>query len=152
MTEDEADADDTRQMLLDLFTEIAILEHLLRLRFEPRHYKDLSAADFGLLNHFCRLKKTESKLSGIAWSFQVEVAHMRATVEGLAARGLVTVDAETDPCVRITDAGKQAHAETIAEMAPDIAPIMSEFDLEDLKTTTRTLMEIRRTFDNLPDR
>lgn len=37
-------------------------------------------------------------------------------------------------------------------MAPDVLEIMAEFDTADLQVTARTLKEIRRTFDNLPDR
>jgi len=152
MTEDEAGTPEVRAMLVDLFTEIAVLEHLLRFRFEPAIDDDLSAADFGVINYFCRLKKSEERVASLAWSFQVDVAAMRATVAGLAARGLVTIDDADNPCVRITDAGRETHIRQIDTMAPDILAVMAEISLDDARVTTATLKEIRRTFDNLPDR
>jgi hypothetical protein len=37
-------------------------------------------------------------------------------------------------------------------MAPAIEPLMSEFQDEDLEKTVEVLQEIRRVFDNLPER
>ena len=141
-----------RRTLLDLFTEIAIIEHLVRTRFEPKDYYDLSAAQFGVVNFFCRLDKSEERLSGLAWCFQVEVDAMRATIASLVERGLVSTDDAPDPCVRMTDAGRAKHAALVDSMAPDIAPVVAEIDPDDLRITARTLTEMRRTLDNLPDR
>jgi hypothetical protein len=154
MADEELAYDDsTKRLYLDLFTEIAIIEHLVRERFEPAHLADLVAADFGVLNHFVRLGKTTEKLKTLAWCFQVEMEAMRATVATLAGRRLVELDwVDGFECVFITDAGRTKHAEAVADMAPDIIEIMSEFDPVDVRVTTATLKEIRRTFDNLPDR
>ena len=141
-----------RPILLDLFTEIAIIEHLVRSRFEPKDYYDLSAAQFGVINFFCRLDKVEERVSGLAWCFQVDEPAMRATVAGLVQLGLVSWDDAGDPCVRMTDAGRAKHADMIDNMAPDIASVVAEIDPEDLRITARTLTEMRRTLDNLPDR
>jgi len=141
-----------RPVLLDLFTEIAILEHLVRSRFEPKDYYDLSAAQFGVINFFCRLNKAEERLSGLAWCFQVEVGAMHATVASVVAMGYLAWDNANDPCVRITDAGRAKHEKMVDNMAPDIALAVAEIDAEALRTTAHTLMEIRRTLDNLPDR
>lgn len=152
-TDDALDYDPAlKPVLLDLFTEVAIIEHLVRGRFEPKDYYDLTAAQFGVINFFCRLNKTEERLSGLAWCFQVEIEVMRQTVASLVALGYVQRDAAADPCVRMTDTGREKHANLLDNMAPDIAPVVSEIDPEDLRITARTLMEIRRTLDNLPDR
>ena len=153
MTDDQIDYDlSLRPVLLDLFTEVAILEHLVRTRLEPKSYYSLSAAQFGVLNFFCRLNKDEERLSGLAWCFQVEVEAMRSTVESLIGLGYVDRDDAADPCVRIADQGREKHALMVDSMVPDIAPVVAEIAPEDLRTTARTLMEIRRTLDNLPDR
>jgi DNA-binding MarR family transcriptional regulator len=141
-----------KPVLLDLFTEIAILEHLVRTRLEPKDFYDLTAAQFGVMNYFCRLNKAEERVSGLAWCFQVEPQAMHETVGSVVALGYLHWNNETDPCVRITDAGRQKHAEMIESMAPDIAPVVSEIDPDHLRITAHTLMEIRRTLDNLPDR
>jgi DNA-binding MarR family transcriptional regulator len=143
----------TKLLYLDLFTEIAIIEHLVRERFEPQHFADLRSVDFAVLNYFVRLGKESEKLQTLAWCFQVETVAVRATVTALASRRLVEVDwVDGFECVFVTDAGRAKHAEAVADVAPDILEIMSEFDPADLRITTETLKEIRRTFDNLPDR
>lgn len=141
-----------KPVLLDLFTEVAIIEHLVRSRFEPRDYYDLSAPQFGVLNFFCRLNKGEERLSGLAWCFQVDIESMRATVDSLTEQGFLMVDDAADPCVRVTASGRSKHERLLENMAPDIAPVVAEIDAQDLRVTARTLMEIRRTLDNLPDR
>lgn len=141
-----------KPVLLDLFTEVAIIEHLVRARFEPRDDYDLSAPQFGVLNFFCRLNKREERLSGLAWCFQVDLVSMRLTVDSLIQMGFLKADDAADPCVRATMAGQRKHAQIVEGMAPDIAPVVAEIDADDLRVTARTLMEIRRTLDNLPDR
>ncbi|MBA3898377.1 MAG: hypothetical protein H0X36_14870 [Sphingomonadaceae bacterium] len=147
--EDSADGD---KMLLDLFTEIAIIEHLVRVRMEP-YSAGLTAAQFGIVNYFVRQDKKEEKLATLAWCFQVKLSAMQALIGELQALKLVEMDwVDGQQCVFLTGAGRAKHAEAMADMAPDILSIMSEFSLADLRTTTETLKEIRRTFDNLPDR
>ncbi len=141
-----------KPVMLDLFTEIAILEHLIRKWLEPLHLGDVDAAEFGVLNFFCRLNKTEERLSGLAWCFQVELSEMSKPVEAMVARGYLAKDNGNDPVVSVTPAGKAFHAELVEDMAPVIAPVVEEIAAEDLRTTARTLMEIRRTLENLPDR
>ncbi len=147
-------ADDlpSRKLVLDMFTEIAILEHLLRKRLEPMESHGLTAQQFGVVNYFIRLGKTEEKLSALVWCFQVEEDAMRETVDFLVANGWLTIDQANDPCVRPTESGRARHSEAISNMAPEVLPLLEEFDVEDLRTTTRVLMELRRTLDNLPDR
>jgi hypothetical protein len=153
MADEQNDYDvSLRPVLLDLFTEVAIIEHLVRSRLEPKSYYSLPAAQFGVLNFFCRLSKSEERLSGLAWCFQVEVEAMRGTVENLVNLGYVDWDDAADPCVCITDKGREKHAVMVESMAPDIAPVVAEIAPEDLRTTARILTEIRRTLDNLPDR
>lgn len=142
----------TRTMVLDLFTEIAILEHLIRLRFNPQA-GELDARQFGVLNHLVRQKKVSEKLPVLAWCFQVEVEDMRVSVEALAGHRFVEIDwVEGERCVFLTQAGRERHERFVADSAPDVMEILSDFDPGQLRITTETLRELRRTFDNLPDR
>lgn len=143
--------EELKKLTLDLFTEIAILEHLIRNR-EPTDLIGLDAAQFGILNYFCRLGQNEARMSLLAWSFQESEERIRDLVGFHQANGWLTVSEETDPCVRPTEAGRAKHAETIMEMAPIFVPVVQDIPREDLETTVRTLMDLRRTFDNLPDR
>lgn len=142
----------TRTMLLDLFTEIAILEHLVRERFNPVA-GELDAQQFGVLNYLVRQRRSSEKLGMLAWCFQVEVAPMLASVEALAGRKFVEIDwVDGDRCIFVTDAGRARHERFVTESAPDIVDILADFDPEQLRITAETLKELRRTFDNLPDR
>ncbi|MFM9978941.1 MAG: hypothetical protein ACKVOP_12980 [Sphingomonadaceae bacterium] len=141
-----------KAVLTDLFTEIAILEHLMRNRLKPRYEGLYSIAEFGLLNYFGRMKRDEDRLSHIAYSFEVSEAEARVPVDSLVARGLFTIDGAPDPCVRMTAAGSTAHADLIKSLAPDVLEIVDGLDPELLRVTAETLKEIRRTVDNLPGR
>jgi DNA-binding MarR family transcriptional regulator len=148
--------DDMKQTMLGLFTEVAILEHLVRMREDRFATSDLSTGDFGLLNYFMLNHPTPDSVAGIAWSFQEEQDYTRAKVEKLAARGLVSREPDTqdnhNAMVMITDAGRTTHAEILAKIAPDIILAVAEIPPDALRTTFKTLREIRLTLDNLPDR
>lgn len=142
----------TRSMLLDLFTEIAILEHLVRERFNPMA-GELNAQEFGVLNYLVRQKKSSEKLATLAWCFQVDESHMLDSCQALAANSYVEIDlVNVDRNVRLTDAGRERHARFLDDASADVVEIVADIDEEALRVTAETLRELRRTFDNLPDR
>lgn len=142
----------TRLMLLDMFTDITILEHLVRERFNPAA-SELAPQQFGVINYLVRQKKSSEKLSTLAWCFQVDLPSMTVTVEALAKMKYVEIDwVEGDRCVFVTTAGTARHEQFLATVTPDVTELLSEFDPDALRTTAETLKELRRTFDNLPDR
>lgn len=142
--------EELKRLTLNLFTEIAIIEHLVRNR--EHQIIDLDAARFGILNYFCRLRQREARVTTLAWSFQESEERIRELVEPLAANGWLRLERAGDWRVSITDAGQAKHDEAIMQMAPSFVPVVNELPREDLETTVRTLTELRRTFDNLPDR
>ena len=149
MAPEEVDPE-RRAVLIDLFSEIPVLEHLMRNRLEPDVRRDLTASEFGKLNYFCRLNRHEDRLSNIALCFEETEEQALAPLHALAARGFFTITDEPDRCVRITDAGRAAHANAIEEMAPGILEIVDGMDPEHLRITAETLREIRRTVANMP--
>jgi DNA-binding MarR family transcriptional regulator len=148
--------EDLQEILLGLFTEVAVLEHLVRTREERVAADDLSTGDFGVLNYFVTNHPDPDSVAGIAWCFQEEEAYTRAKIEGLAARDLVTISPNVadngNAMVEITDVGREAHAQIVARVAPDMMMAVAEIPREDLETTFKTLRNIRLTLDNLPDR
>ena len=52
--------------VLDLFTEIAIVEHLLRNRYDQSAPAGMTTGQFGILTHFIRGGKSREKLFGRA--------------------------------------------------------------------------------------
>lgn len=144
-----------QETLVALFTEIAILEQLVRVREERHALHNLSMGEFGLLNYFMLNNPRPESIAGMAFVFQEEEDHTRAKVDSLAARGLVSVTPATDPrnaMVMITDKGRDARNEVIDKMAPVIKMAVSEIPPQEIVATLKTLREIRLTLDNLPDR
>ena len=141
-----------RAVLLDLFTEIAVLEHIMRNRLQPDYAGVFTPAEFGLLNSFCRNNRIEDRLSHVALCFEVDVEEARVPLVALVARGCLTVDDDRDPCIRLTTAGRDVHDALVIQMAPEILEIVGEIDPEHLRVTAATLKEIRRTAANLPPR
>jgi DNA-binding MarR family transcriptional regulator len=148
--------EDLQETLLGLFTEIAVLEHLVRTREEKHAEDDLTLGDFGVLNYFMVNHPDPDSVAGIAWCFQEEEAYTRAKIEGLASRDLVTISPNVSDngaaMVEITDIGREAHAQIVARVAPDMMMAVAEIPREDLEITFKTLRNIRLTLDNLPDR
>jgi hypothetical protein len=147
--------EDLQQTMLGLFTEVSILEHLVRMREDRFATDDLQTGDFGVLNYFVLNRQTPDSIAGIAWSFQEEEDYTRSKVEKLARRGLVSLTPEADnlaAMVMITGAGRAAHGQILARIAPEIKMAVAEIPPDALKLTFKTLREIRLTLDNLPDR
>lgn len=148
--------EDIKETLLGLFTEVAILEHLVRVREERMAGDDLSTGDFGVLNYFVINHPSPDSVAGIAWCFQEAEGYTRAKIEGLALRDLVTITPDTSDnnaaMVMITDLGREAHNRIVEKVAPDIQLAVAEIPREVLETTFKTLRDIRLTLDNLPDR
>lgn len=152
---------DLRDTLLNLFTDVAIIEHLTRTRIERKvregHLPEgPGAQQFGVLNYFVRNHHGPDTIAGIAWAFQEEEDHTAAKIAEMARIGLVEVDPPgnlgPDTMVSITQAGRDAQQKRVDDMAPEFIPLVSEISRDDLDTAARVLREIRLTLDNLPDR
>jgi DNA-binding MarR family transcriptional regulator len=144
---------DREKLLLDLFTEIAVVEHLVRNHVGQIEPIGLNAGQFGALNYFIRNNRTQERKSILAWVFQVSVGDMEVHLNALEQRGLIgRIGDGDDQIIGVTAAGRAAHADSVRAMAPDIEPLMEEFQDEDLTKTLEVLQEIRRIFDNLPER
>jgi DNA-binding MarR family transcriptional regulator len=138
---------------LDLFREIAIVEHLLRNRYDRSSPAGMTTSQFGILTHLIRGGKSREKLSLLAWAFQDSEDYMAEKVASLVARGLLaSAPSNQDIWVEITDAGREMHGQALAEIGPEIEQLLEGIELEDLKTSLRVVQDIRRTLDNLPDR
>lgn len=142
--------------VVDLFTEVAIVEHLLRTRMERRADGELNAGQFGILNHLLRTGIISTTVSAMAWAFQDSEEYMASKVDSLEAIGLVNCAPVTgtndDRTVAVTDEGRAAHARAIEAMSPEVEPLFEGLSLEDVQTSVAVLQEVRRTLDNLPDR
>ena len=149
------DMDDYRETLVGLFTEVAIIEHLLRTRMEKSQSEGLIAPHFGILNYFVRNHDGPDTVSGIAWSFQDPEDVVRERVEQMAEMGYLHVMptlGNAEPLVSVTAEGRAALEESLNRIEPEILELVSEISPDDLARTFQTLRDIRLTLDNLPDR
>ncbi|MFD1611801.1 hypothetical protein ACFSCW_08310 [Sphingomonas tabacisoli] len=141
------------KLLLDLFTEIAVVEHLVRNHLGTIEVTGLTAGQFGALNYFVRNNREQERKSVLAWVFQVSIPDIETHLSALEEHGYIgRIGEGDDQIIGITAAGRSAHADSVRAMAPEIEPLMSEFADEDLEKTVAVLQEIRRIFDNLPER
>ncbi len=142
--------------VLNLFTEIAMVEHLLRNRYDKATPAGMTTGQFGVLTHFIRNGKSRERMSLLAWAFQDDDAYMAQKVKALADRDMVRttpVDgADGDLWVDITDDGREAHARALDEIGPEVAQFIEGIEPAELDTALRVIRDIRRTLDNLPDR
>ncbi len=142
--------------VLNLFTEIAMVEHLLRNRYDKATPAGMTTGQFGVLTHFIRNGKSRERLSLLAWAFQDDDAYMGEKVASLVKRDmLVTTSIEgsnEDVWVDITEEGRAAHALALDEIGPEVAQFIEGIDMGELETSLRVIRDIRRTLDNLPDR
>ena len=145
-----------KKTVLHLFTEVAIVEHLLRNRYDKATPAGMTTGQFGVLTHFIRNGKSRDRLSLLVWAFQDDDAYMAQKVAALVERDLLTTvpveGSESDIWVEITDEGRAAHARAIDEIGPEVAQFIEGIDMGDLETALRVIRDIRRTLDNLPDR
>lgn len=145
-----------KKTVLHLLTEIAMVEHLLRNRYDKATPAGMSTGQFGVLTHFIRNEKSRERLSLLAWAFQDDDAYMAQKVASLVERDLlVTADvvgSNGDLWVEITEEGREAHARAVEEISPEVAQVIEGIDMGELETALRVIREIRRTLDNLPDR
>jgi len=142
--------------VLHLFTEMAIVEHLLRNRYDRATPAGMTTGQFGLLGHFIRNGVPRERLSLLAWAFQDSDEYMAEKVATLVARDMLStapvIGTNDDQWVEITDVGREAHAQALAEIKPEVEQFIEGIGVDDLRTTLRVVQEIRRTLDNLPDR
>jgi DNA-binding MarR family transcriptional regulator len=94
------------------FNEIGIIEHLSRTAFERALPDGLSAAGFGVLNHFVRLGLRASNPARLARAFQVTKGAMTNTLQRLELLGYVAIDPDPSDgrgkVVRLTPQGRAA--------------------------------------------
>jgi hypothetical protein len=148
--------DDFRETLVGLFTEVAIIEHLLRTRMEKTYPDGLGAPHFGVLNYFARNHRGPDSIDGIAWSFQEDLEYTVSKVATLERFGFVKVtppgSREGVAMVELTDTGLSARNEALDRVSPDIIDLVAEVDPDQIAIAHKVLEEIRLTMDNLPDR
>ncbi|MCA3255893.1 MAG: MarR family transcriptional regulator [Alphaproteobacteria bacterium] len=146
-----------RQFVLHtLLTEINIASHLILNRFERLAPGGLTEPQFGVLNHFARLKKPAESPSHLARAFQVSKGTMTNTLQRLEARGYVMIEPDPDDgrakIVRPTAAGLLARDAALAEISPAFEPLFENVTTAELEAMLPLLRKLRFALDDAPDR
>jgi DNA-binding MarR family transcriptional regulator len=132
------------------FTEASIISQLANTVME-RHLPDgMSQAQFQVLTHLVRLGGAWGP-ARLAAAFQVTKAAMTFTLGRLEAQAFVQIDPDPDDgrakLVRLTAAGRAAHTEAIARIAPMLAQVNKEFAAAELAAALPLLQRVRAYLD-----
>ncbi len=137
--------------LTDFFTDIAIIDQLVRTLRERRLPPGLSTAGFGLINHMVRTGQETASPAALARALQVTRGAVTGVLHKLTAEGFVTL--EPDPTdgrgkkVRITPAGMAAREAALASVAPLAARFEVEMDVEAIRRIHPVIREVRDYLD-----
>ncbi|MEM7405679.1 MAG: MarR family transcriptional regulator [Pseudomonadota bacterium] len=143
------------QLLFAFFNEIGIIAQLGRAQFERVLPHGLKISQFSVLNHFVRLER-DSTPARLARNFQVTKGAMTNTLGRLHALGFV--DISPDPRdgrgkrVRITCAGRAAHAACVQSITPGLTELASTFAPEQFRAALPLLQSLRAYLDGARDR
>ena len=137
--------------LTDFFTDIAIIDQLVRTLRERRLPPGLSTAGFGLIDHMVRTGQETASPAALARALQVTRGAVTGVLHKLTAEGFVTL--EPDPTdgrgkkVRITPAGMAAREAALASVAPLAARFEVEMDVEAIRRIHPVIREVRDYLD-----
>ena len=110
----------------------------------------LTLSQFGVLNHFVRLKRIESP-ARLAKSFQVTKGAMTNTLGRLEKQEFVTIKPDPNDgrakLVDITNEGRKAHQACIASLAPLLGKLNADMGIKDFTNTLPHLENVRAYLD-----
>ena len=142
--------------LLAVLTEIGIIAHLVRTRFDRASPGGLNEAQFGVLNHFARTAKPFETPARLAHAFQVTKGAMTNTVRRLEALGFVEVGPDPDDGrgkrVRPTPTGLAAHRDAVEALRPGIEALLAGVDRAGIEAALPAVRALRLALDEAPDR
>jgi len=132
------------------FTEIGILDQLATAELTRALRPDMNPSEFGVLTHFVRLDHAVTP-TYLAKAFQMAKPSMTAILAKLERKKFVSIrTAAKDKrrkFVSITSAGRAAHADALARVAPLMAARLSDFDLSRLLEILPILTSLREHMD-----
>ena len=148
MTEDTPP--DTEQ-LFRYFSEVMILSHLATTAFETAMKDGMTMAQFGVLNHLCRVGNGQTQVE-VARAMQVRKSTMTSMLRGLVKACFVTVtpdlfDRRTKR-VHITPEGREARLDAIRAVTPEMDAIGRLVQPQDVTLGVTALERVRKIMDS----
>lgn len=144
-----------QQAVVELFTEIGRIEPLVRTRLNSTRPAGLNENRFIILNHLNRMGTLGETRTSLGWEFDMLDGEFDTELDLLVGSGLVLIEKdELDPSGRLflSVSGKQTFETAINTLSPEFEQLLYDMPVEKIESAMTTLREIRRTFDNLPER
>lgn len=139
-------AEESLSLYFQLFNEIGIINQLASSAFEKVLPSDLTVAQFSVLNHCTRLGDNRTPAS-LASAFQVTKGTMTSTLTRLEAKAFIRIEPDEkdkrSKRVFLTDSGRAARDESIANLAPVLQKASTSIALDDVLRILPTLKELR---------
>jgi DNA-binding MarR family transcriptional regulator len=134
-----------------LLTEVGIIAQLSGAKLEAVLPYRMTLPQFRVLNHFVRLGG-ERNVNRLAQAFQVAKPTMGGVVESLRKKDLVTVTPDPgdklSKLVAISEKGREAHAQSLALISPEIAKIEAVMGGDAMERVIPELQRLRRYLDD----
>jgi DNA-binding MarR family transcriptional regulator len=138
------------EILFAYLTEVMILAQLVTNAFERRLPGAMTMAQFGVLNHLSRLGHPQSPAE-IARAMQVRKSTMTSTLGTLVRAGHIAIAPDDSDGrakrVSLTEAGRQARAQAIHDIAPELGEIGAALPPGTLSRSLPDLRQLRRLMD-----
>ena len=139
------------ERLVALLTDIAIINQLTSAAATRALAPALGLSEYGLLNHMVRRGDGETP-SRLARAFQVSKPSMTATIGRLVGKELACVEDDADDGrskrLRLTEAGRAAHAAARRRLAALQDELLAGFDVAALLEHAEALASLRQHLDN----
>lgn len=142
------------EIIFRAFTEIGIINQLVRSAVESVLPGKMRMSHFGVLNHFVRRAEEQSP-SHLARAFQVTNAAMTNTLGKMQKWELITI--RKDPkdarakLVSMTNTGKKVHQQATIAISLVMQQMLADLDLETLLRLEPDLKNIREKLDAARD-
>lgn len=150
----ETPSSEDGHVMFELLNEVSIIAQLSRALLESRLEDGLTIHHFSALNHLVRLGD-ERKPIDMARAFQVPKTSMSHTLAGLEKRGLIRLVPNPSDgrgkLVLLTEAGRTLRERAIANIGPDIARLVPEFESGEAKSILPVLRKLRSLLDRSRD-
>ncbi len=141
---------ETAGAVFRFFTEIGILDQLATAELTRALASHMNPSEFRVLTHFIRLDHAVTP-TYLAKAFQMAKPSMTAILVKLERKGFVAIRAGAKDrrrkFVTLTDAGRAAHGQALARIAPLMATRLSGFDVSALAAILPVLSDLRAHMD-----
>lgn len=141
---------ESADLIFTLFNEIGIINQLSTTRFAKVLAPDLNPSEFGVLNHFMRVRD-QSSPSRLAKAFQMTKPSMTAILGKLDRKGYIEIKSSAEDrrrkIVSITPAGREARNRGVKATAPLAALVLKNQDVDALAKILPTLQALREFLD-----